>query len=96
MARDLATSCAAARPGSRLAGVDTFGVAAVLLGTAPDRLQVDPVAEEYLEEVEAIRDGFLGGWDPRVEIDGKEVLDDALPATAERFSGSARWRTATL
>ena len=67
--------------------VDTFGVAAVLLGTVPDRLQVDAVAEEYLEEVEAIRDGFLGGWDPRVEIDGKEVLDDAL----RRNRGAVLW-----
>jgi lauroyl/myristoyl acyltransferase len=67
--------------------VDGFGLAAGLLGTAPDRLQVEAVAEEYLEEMEAIRDGFLGGWNPHVEIDGKEVLDDAL----RRNRGAVLW-----
>jgi len=56
----------------------TFGDAARLLGTTPERLHVDALAEEYLEEIEVIRDGYLGGSGLNIEIDGEDALDQAI------------------
>jgi hypothetical protein len=71
----------------RPASVQAFAKAALQPSFDPRSLAVAAAAEDYLEDIEGIRELLPGGWRPALAVVGRETLDEALRGGA----GAVLW-----